>query len=78
VDLSSPALETVFNAGIFEDTSSYSNLDVSLRLFDLWKGFEIQLSVHNALNDHVRLPMLEGGTFLSRGRELTLTLRQQF
>ena len=77
VDLSSPTLDTVFNAGIFKDTSSYSNLDVSLRIFDLWKGFEIQLSVHNALNDHVRLPMLEGGTFLSRGRELTLTLRQR-
>lgn len=77
VDLSSPTLDTVYNAGLFADTSSYSNLDVSLRLFNIWKGFEIQLSVHNALNDFVRLPMLEGGTFLSRGRELTLTLRQR-
>lgn len=29
-----------------------------------------------ALDEQVRLPMIEGGTFWSRGREITLTLRR--
>jgi hypothetical protein len=78
IDLTSPFFEFIFDTEPFENTPSYTNLDISLRLFNLWKKFEIQLSVHNALNHHARLPMVEGGSFLSRGRELTLTLRRRF
>ena len=78
VDLSSLTLDTVFNAGIFTDTPSYSSLDFSIRLINIWKKLELQFTVHNALNDHARLPTLEGGTFLTRGRELTLTLGHEF
>ncbi|MGE5343348.1 MAG: TonB-dependent receptor plug domain-containing protein [Candidatus Omnitrophota bacterium] len=81
VDLTSSDFDTVFDTVSFPNTASYSTLDVSLRLFDILKigkKFEIQLSAHNVLNDHPRLVMVEGGSFLSRGRELTLTLRHQF
>ena len=77
-DLASPAFETVFDVEPFQDTPSYTNMDVSLRFVNIWKKIEIQISAHNVFDDHVRLPMIEGGTFLSRGREITLTLRRQF
>jgi len=78
IDLDSIDFPAVFDTGDFEDTPSYSKLDFSLRLVKLLKKFEFQLSVHNALNDHVRLPIVEGGYFLSRGREVTLTIRRLF
>jgi hypothetical protein len=78
IDLGSIDFPVVFDAGIFQDTLSYSRLDFSLRLLKLLKKFEIQLSVHNVLDDHARLPIVEGGFFLSRGREATLTLRRHF
>jgi len=78
VDLTSPTLEYIFDTEPYEDTPSYTNLDISFRLFNLLKKFEIQFTVHNVFNDHARLPMIEGGSFLSRGRELTLTLRSKF
>jgi hypothetical protein len=77
IDLTSGAFQAAFDRGPFEDTPAYANLDISLRLFNLWKKFEIQLTVHNTFNNHARLPMIEGGTFLSRGREITLTLRRK-
>jgi hypothetical protein len=78
VDLTSAGFDTIFDTTPYENTPSHSNLNISLRLFDFWKKFEFQLSVHNALNDHARLPIVGGGTFLSRGREITLTLRGKF
>jgi hypothetical protein len=78
IDFTSPTLEFIFDSEPYEDTPSYTNLDISFRLFNIWKKFEIQLSVHNVFNDHARLPMIEGGSFLLRGRELTLTLRSKF
>jgi hypothetical protein len=78
IDYSSPTFEFIFDREPYENTPSYTNLDISLRLFNIWKKIEIQLSVHNALNEHARLPMIEGGTFLTRGREITLTLRRKF
>jgi hypothetical protein len=78
IDLESIDFPAVFDSGVFQDTPSYSRLDVSLRLLKLLKKFEIQLSVHNVLDDHAKLPIVEGGFFLSRGREATLTLRRHF
>lgn len=76
IDLYPGDYPVIFDSEPFIDSKSFNTLDVSLRVFNLWKKFEVQLSIHNALNEQVRLPMIEGGTFLSRGREITLTLRR--
>ena len=76
--LTSPDFETIYNTKQFVDTPSYSMLDISFRLLNIWEKFELQLTAHNLLDKHARLPIVEGGTFFSRGREITLTLRRQF
>jgi len=78
VDYMSADYGILFNKTPYENTPSLSNLDISLRLFDFWKGFECQLTGHNVFNHHGRMVIVEGGSFLSRGREITLTLRGQF
>jgi hypothetical protein len=78
IDLESSSLQFIFDTEPFENTPSYANLDISFRLFNLMKKLEIQFSIHNVINDHARLPMVERGFFLSRGRELILTLRSRF
>ncbi|HLP46975.1 MAG TPA: TonB-dependent receptor [Candidatus Kapabacteria bacterium] len=78
IDLTTANFETIYNTKQFIDTSSYSMLDISFRLLNIWKKFELQLTAHNLLDKHARLPIVEGGTFLTRGREITLTLRRQF
>lgn len=76
IDLYSGAFQVEYDQEPFIDSKAYNTLDVSLRLFNIRKKFEVQLSIHNALDEQVRLPMIEGGTYWSRGREITLTLRR--
>ncbi len=78
VDFTSPDFDIIYNSYPYENTGSYSSLDLSVRLMNILNKFEIQFSAHNALNEHPRIPNIEGGSFLSRGRELTLTIRSRF
>lgn len=78
MDPAGGAFNPSYDQGPYGDLPSGSTLDLSLRALELWNRTELQVTVHNALNSHERQPLVEGGYFFSRGRELNLIARRRF
>ncbi len=76
LDYASPGLYPVFDTAAYPRCGTSVLLDLTLRVLDLWQGFELQFSGNNLLNRKEKLPLVEGGYYYGRGASLGVGFRK--